>query len=112
MGGDIDPLKEENQIELSRNLQVATAAVDSTGMCLFIAFALLDQPETFQALIDLLNSFYGLSMAADDVSELGKAVLTMERDFNTAAGFTKKDDRLPEYFSTEAPCITTPLQKI
>jgi len=72
VGGFVDPLKPEGQIELSRNLQVATAAIDSTGMCLFIAFAILDQPETFQALLDLLNSFYGLSLTADDVSELGK----------------------------------------
>ena len=60
VGGFVDPLKPEGQIQLSRDLQIATAAVDSTGMCLFIAFALLDQPETFQALLDLLNSFYGL----------------------------------------------------
>ena len=45
----------------------ATAAVDSTGMCLFIAFAVLDQPETFQALIEMINAFYGLSLTADDV---------------------------------------------
>ena len=51
-GGKIDPLKPEGQVELSRNLQVATAALDSTGMCLFIAFAILDQPETFQAFVD------------------------------------------------------------
>jgi hypothetical protein len=25
-----------------------TAAVDSTGMCLFIAFAVMDQPDTFR----------------------------------------------------------------
>jgi aldehyde:ferredoxin oxidoreductase len=34
--------------------------------------------------------------------ELGKKVLTMERDFNKRAGFTAKDDRLPRYFSEEA----------
>ena len=38
VGGFVDPLKPEGQVELSRNLQIATAAVDSTGMCLFIAF--------------------------------------------------------------------------
>ena len=64
VGGNVDPLKPEGQIELSRNLQIATAAVDSTGMCLFIAFAVLDQPETFQALLDLLNAFYGLNLDA------------------------------------------------
>ena len=98
IGGDVDPLKAKGQVDLSRNLQIATAAVDSTGMCLFIAFAVLDQPETFQALIDMINAFYGLNLTADDVSELGKSVLKNERDFNTKAGFSKEHDRLPEYF--------------
>jgi len=101
VGGKVDPLKPEGQIELSRNLQIATAAVDSTGMCLFIAFAVLDQPETFQALIDLINAFYGLNMTGDDVAALGKQVLKTERDFNARAGFTKEDDRLPGFFKTE-----------
>jgi len=89
-------------MELSRNLQIATAAIDSTGMCLFIAFAILDQPETFQALLDLINSFCGLQMTADDVAEYGKKVLKMERDFNMKAGFTKEADRLPGFFKTQA----------
>ncbi len=101
VGGFVDPLKPEGQVELSRNLQIATAAIDSTGMCLFIAFAILDQPETFQALLDMLNAFYGLNLTADGVSELGKKVLTAEREFNKKAGFTSADDRLPRYFYTE-----------
>ena len=101
VGGYVDPLNPEGQVELSRNLQIATAAIDSTGMCLFIAFAIMDQPETFQALIDMLNAFYGLSMTADDVTELGKKVLKMERDFNARAGFTAKHDRLPDFFMKE-----------
>jgi aldehyde:ferredoxin oxidoreductase len=101
VGGYVDPLKPEGQIELSRNLQIATAAIDSTGMCLFIAFAIMDQPETFQALIDMLNAFYGLSLTADDVVALGKSVLKTERDFNMRAGFSKEHDRLPGFFITE-----------
>lgn len=102
VGGDVNPLKPEGQIELSRNLQIATAAIDSTGMCLFIAFAILDQPDTFQALLDLLSSFHGINMTADGVTELGKKILTMERDFNKQAGFTAQHDRLPRFFKTEA----------
>jgi aldehyde:ferredoxin oxidoreductase len=102
VGGSLDPLKPEGQAELSRNLQIATAAVDSTGMCLFIAFAIMDQPETFQALLDMINAFYGLSLTADDVTELGKSVLKNERDFNIRAGFTAEHDRLPEFFKKEA----------
>lgn len=101
VGGFVDPLKPEGQVELSRNLQIATAAIDSTGMCLFIAFAILDQPETFQAMLDMLNSFHGLNLTADDVADLGKKILTMERDFNKKAGFTSADDRLPAYFYKE-----------
>ncbi len=100
-GGFVDPLKPEGQVELSRNLQIATAAIDSTGMCLFIAFAILDQPETNQALIDLLNAFYGWNLTGDDVVALGKKVLKMERDFNAKAGITKEQDRLPRFFTQE-----------
>jgi len=102
VGGFVDPLKPQGQIELSRNLQIATAAIDSTGMCLFIAFALLDQPDTFQALLDIINAFYGLALTGDGVTDLGKTVLKMERDFNARAGFTKAQDRLPEFFTKES----------
>jgi aldehyde:ferredoxin oxidoreductase len=101
VGGSVDPLKPEGQIELSRNLQIATAAVDATGMCLFVAFPVLDQPETFQALIDMINAFYGLSLTADDVAALGKSILKSEREFNLAAGLSSKHDRLPDYFKKE-----------
>jgi len=101
VGGDVNALKAEGQVELSRNLQIATAAIDSVGMCLFIAFAILDQPETFQAMLDIVSGTYGTNLTADGVTELGKKVLKMERDFNAAAGFTSKQDRLPRYFTTE-----------
>lgn len=101
VGGKVDPLKPEGQVDLSRNLQIATAAIDATGMCLFIAFAVLDQPETFQALLDLLNAFYGLQLDANGVVDLGKSILKMEREFNTKAGFTAEHDRLPRFFTTD-----------
>jgi aldehyde:ferredoxin oxidoreductase len=102
VGGSVDPLKPEGQVELSRNLQIATAAIDATGMCLFIAFAILDQPETFNAFVDMISAFTGQNLTADDVTELGKNILSFERDFNSRAGFTTKDDRLPDFFKAEA----------
>jgi len=101
VGGYVDPLKPEGQVELSRNLQIATAAIDATGMCLFIAFAIMDQPDTFQALVDLLGAFNGKDLTDDDVTRLGKSILKKERDFNKRAGFTAQDDRLPEFFVKE-----------
>lgn len=101
VGGKVDPLTKEGQVELSRNLQIATAAIDSTGMCLFIAFAALDDAKCLPALIDLINARFNLSLTGDDVVNLGKYILRTERAFNTAAGFTSADDRLPEFFYTE-----------
>ncbi|MFV0436569.1 MAG: aldehyde ferredoxin oxidoreductase C-terminal domain-containing protein [Desulfopila sp.] len=101
VGGKLDPLSNEGQVELSRNLQTATAAIDSTGMCLFIAFAALDNAECLPALIDLINARFGISLTADDVTNLGKYILKTEKAFNEKAGFTNADDRLPEFFSTE-----------
>lgn len=102
VGGYVDPLKKEGQVELSRNLQVATAAVDSTGMCLFIAFPALDIPECLPAVVDMLNARFGTKLTNDDVGGLGKYVLKTEHQFNLDAGFTKHDDRLPEFFALEA----------
>jgi aldehyde:ferredoxin oxidoreductase len=48
-----------------------------------------------------LISFYGLELTADDVSQLGRDILSWERDFNNRAGFTKAHDRLPMYFYRE-----------
>ncbi|MGB3210584.1 MAG: aldehyde ferredoxin oxidoreductase C-terminal domain-containing protein [Desulforhopalus sp.] len=101
VGGKVDPLTKEGQVELSRNLQIATAAIDSTGMCLFIAFAALDDEKCLPALIDLINARFDLSLTGDDVVNLGKYILKTEKAFNTAAGFTSVDDRLPEFFYTE-----------
>jgi len=102
-GGFVDPLKKEGNVELSRNLQIATAAIDSTGMCLFIAFAILDIADGFNALVDMINAMYGISLTGDDVTALGKSILKTERGFNHRAGMTNADDRLPEFFEEVLP---------
>ncbi len=101
VGGDVNALKPEGQVELSRNLQIATTAIDCTGMCLFIAFAILDQADTFQTLMDTISGFTGQPMTGGDFTEMGKKILRLERGFNAAAGFSSKDDRLPAYFLKE-----------
>ena len=101
VGGQVDPMKPEGQVELSRNLQITTAALDSTGMCLFIAFAIADQPDTMQAYMDLISSLTGEEMTAEKFTELGKTILKREREFNAKAGLTAEHDRLPDYFKKE-----------
>jgi len=100
-GGYIDPLKKEGQVELSRNLQIASAAIDSTGMCIFVAFPALDDPACLPALIDMINARFGISLTGDDVTNLGARILKTEHAFNLKAGLGAADDRIPEFMKYE-----------
>ena len=100
-GGYVDPLKKDGQVVLARNLQIASAAVDSTGMCIFVAFPALDDPKCLPALIDMINARFGIALTGDDVTNLGATILKTERDFNIKAGLTSADDRIPEFMKYE-----------
>jgi len=101
VGGKVDPLRPEGQVDTSRNLQIATAAIDSAGLCLFVAFAVLDDPSALDAICEMFAALRGRPFTGNDLVALGKSVLGCERRFNAAAGFTAADDRLPDYFKLE-----------
>ncbi|MDP2183120.1 MAG: aldehyde ferredoxin oxidoreductase C-terminal domain-containing protein [Actinomycetota bacterium] len=101
VGGDVDPLKPEGQVELSRNLQIATAMLDSFGLCIFVAFPVLDIPEAFTAIHEMAQAHTGQEWDVDALLQLGKETLVYERLFNERAGMGTADDRLPEFFITE-----------
>jgi len=102
VGGEQDPLSTEGKASLSRAFQATTAYIaDTTGHCLFIAFAILDIASGFEGVVDEVNGVLGTEYTTDDVVELGSKILRKERAFNEAAGFTKADDRLPEFMKYE-----------
>lgn len=103
VGGDVNPLKKECNVEISKNLQIATAAIDAAGLCLFTAFAVLDNEDGVQTIVDLINAQYGVSLTPDNVVKLGVSILNNEHEFNRKAGFTKADDRLPGMFKETLP---------
>ncbi|MFW6006264.1 MAG: aldehyde ferredoxin oxidoreductase C-terminal domain-containing protein [Candidatus Bipolaricaulota bacterium] len=100
VGGDEDPLSPE-KAEISRNLQYSTAVIDTTGHCLFTAFAVLDIPEGLEGMVDEVNGVLGADLTVDDIPDIGKEIIDTERKFNEEAGFTKEDDRLPEFMREE-----------
>ncbi|MFX1451942.1 MAG: aldehyde ferredoxin oxidoreductase family protein [Promethearchaeota archaeon] len=100
VGGQADP-RDPKKSELSRNLQAATAVVDSTGYCLFTAFAVLDIPEALVGMVESVNGVLGTNLTVDDIGKIGMQILEMEREFNKKAGFTKEHDRLPEFLRKE-----------
>ncbi len=101
VGGKEDPLSPQGKAALSRGFQATTAFIDSTGHCLFIAFAILDIASGFEGMMDEINAMFGTSYTAADAAKLGAEILRKERAFNDAAGFTKAHDRLPEFMKYE-----------
>ncbi|MFW9968775.1 MAG: aldehyde ferredoxin oxidoreductase C-terminal domain-containing protein [Candidatus Odinarchaeota archaeon] len=100
VGGTLDPL-DPKKAEVSRNLQLATAAIDASGYCLFIAFAILDIPEGVEGVVESLNGVLGTNLTVNDVGPIGKSIVDTELEFNKKAGFTSIHDRLPEFIREE-----------
>jgi len=99
--GKQDPLSAEGKAALSRAFQATTAFIDSSGHCLFIAFAILDIASGYQGMIDETNGVLGTNWIAEDILKHGGEILKTERKFNEAAGISKNADRLPEFMKIE-----------
>ncbi|MEE8389367.1 MAG: aldehyde ferredoxin oxidoreductase C-terminal domain-containing protein [Anaerolineae bacterium] len=91
-----------DKADMVRAFQYTTAfIVDTTGHCLFIAFAILDIAEGFEGVVEECNGILGTDWTTDDVTRIGKEILDKEIAFNRAAGFTPADDRIPEFMKYE-----------
>jgi len=97
-----DPLVTEGKAELVKAFQDATSVFDSSGTCVFTTFAW-----TLADLAPQLQAACGDEFDLDNLNLIGERIWNMERDFNNAAGFTRKDDDLPPRLKTE-PAKTGP----
>jgi len=82
---------------MSGRMQMGQAFTDSL-LCNF-QFGLTNSDPTI--LPDLLNGSVGGNWDADKIAQAGRDIINMELAFNTGAGFTKKDTKLPDFFYTE-----------
>ncbi len=92
-----DPLEHEGKPALVKAFQDATAAFDSSGLCVFTTFAwgLADLAPQLQGAI-------GDQYTTEELEKIGERIWNLEREFNNAAGFTKADDSLPKRLLLEA----------
>ena len=86
-------------VAASLEIQTACAAADSLGLCIFGRSVTNVSAEL---IVTALNDAHGTSLDASFLKTLGRETLRMEWEFNKAAGFTEKDDELPEFFYREA----------
>jgi len=100
VSGKVDQFIVE-KADMSRNFQYVTAFLDATGHCLFVSFAILDIASGLEGMVEECNGVLGTNWTVDDIGRIGGDIVKMERAFNEAAGFTKVDDRMPEFMKYE-----------
>jgi aldehyde:ferredoxin oxidoreductase len=85
-------------IDASMEAQVASAAADSLGLCVFGRSV---TNANLEMIAEGINSAVGTSLDASFFEALGRETLKLEDEFNRAAGFTTEDDELPAFFYEE-----------
>jgi len=90
-GAKLDPHVTAEKPFWVKLFQDLTAAIDSTGACLFGTFGM--SGEDFASMLTTLT---GVSYTLDDYLKAGERIWNLERMFNLKAGFTSADDNLPE----------------
>ena len=92
----LDFMSKAGQVGASAKLQVAFAGADSF-MCMF-AWLTAITPDVAP---EIMAGAFGGEWTMAQVFAIAVKTLLLENAFNTAAGFTATDNRLPEFFLTE-----------
>jgi len=92
-----DPMTAEGKADLVKAFQDITAAVDSSGLCLFTTFAW-----GLEDIAPQLDAACPGGWTAEKLLEVGERIWNLERTFNLKAGFTKADDTLPKRLLEDA----------
>ena len=95
----IDPQAWEGKAELVMHYQDTFAVIDSAGLCVFFSMRNLVLPESAirpQGVMELLNAATGAGYTLEELTRAGERIFNAERLFLTRAGFSRKDDQLPD----------------
>jgi aldehyde:ferredoxin oxidoreductase len=105
-GEDMEDVSGNGKAEPCKTSQDHVAAIDSTGLCLFVGDAGME----ISHFVDLLNGAIGSDgsqWSEERMMETGERVWNLERRFNMSAGLTGADDTLPKrLLETPAPSGT------
>ena len=101
VSGEVDKFATDKAKLVRQFLDTTAYFLDSSGHCLFISFAILDDRSGLEGVVEECSGVLGTNWTVDDVLKMGADIVKMERAFNEAAGFTKADDRVPEFMKYE-----------
>ncbi|HMB75688.1 MAG TPA: aldehyde ferredoxin oxidoreductase family protein [Kiloniellaceae bacterium] len=92
-----DPLATDGKAGLVKAFQDATAVFDSVGICIFTSFAW-----TLDNVAPQIDAACEGEWSTERLLEVGERIWNLERKFNLDAGFTGKDDNLPQRLLKDA----------
>jgi len=100
----VDPHEWKGKAKLTKSFQDLSAIIDSAGLCIFFAVRNLTEkqlnvPPT--GILEYLNAATGANYTLDELMQAGERIITAERLFLSKAGFSRKDDSLPERLTHE-----------
>jgi aldehyde:ferredoxin oxidoreductase len=87
----VDQHTTDGKPALVKTFQDLTAALDSTGACLFTTFGI-----GAAELAAMLSACTGVAYSTEDFMKTGDRIWNLERLWNLKAGLTKADDTLPD----------------
>jgi aldehyde:ferredoxin oxidoreductase len=95
----MDPHQWKGKAKVVRAFQDLSSILDSAGICIFFTVRNLVKPNLQvqpDGIMNYLNTVTGADYTLDELIMAGQRVSTAERLFLQRAGFSRKDDSLPD----------------
>jgi len=95
----VDPQEWKSKPRLVKIHQEMSSIIDSTGVCYFFAIRYYVRPVlevTPEGFCNFLNAATGAGYTIEEVEKAGERIFNAERQFMVKAGFSRKDDSLPD----------------
>ncbi|MCF8137141.1 MAG: aldehyde ferredoxin oxidoreductase C-terminal domain-containing protein, partial [Desulfotignum sp.] len=95
----MDPHIWEGKAKVTAAFQDLSAIIDAAGLCIFFAvrnLAAKDLGVAPTGILEYLNAATGSDYTLEELMQAGERIITAERVFLNHAGFSRKDDTLPD----------------
>ncbi|MEN8212523.1 MAG: aldehyde ferredoxin oxidoreductase family protein [Thermodesulfobacteriota bacterium] len=95
----VDPHEWKGKAAPTISFQNLSAIIDAAGLCIFFAVRNLAEKKLSvepTGILEYLNAATGADYTLEELMQAGERIINAERQFLTKAGFTRKNDSLPQ----------------
>jgi len=98
ISGRLNPYETQGKAAIVKSNQDNNAVVDASGLCMFVGLGGL----TMDDYTPMIRAATGIDYTSESAVSAGERIWNLERLWNLKAGFTAKDDTLPDRILKEA----------